>query len=75
MTADEAKAKWLEHIKGHQRLAKLSSRGRDIVVPDTTHYIQQIKPQAVLDAVEDVLAQASGNAPDNYTPVTQANKK
>lgn len=62
MTTAEASAKWAQHIEGHKRLAALSSQGRDIVVPDTTHYIQQIKPQVVIDAVDKVLVAARVNS-------------
>lgn len=58
MTSAAARSKWAEHIRGHQRLAALSSQGRDIVVPGATHYIQLIKPQVVIEAVDEVLKQA-----------------
>lgn len=46
--------------QGHDRLAKLSTRGRNRVVPGTSHYIQIIKPKAVISAVDEVIAQARG---------------
>jgi hypothetical protein len=45
---------------GHDRLAALSTRGTNIVVPDTTHYIQYDRPQAVIDAVKRALAEFRG---------------
>jgi len=47
---------------GHDRLAGLSSRGRNTVVPGTGHYIQVEQPDAVIDAVRDVVTavRASG---------------
>lgn len=62
LTSAEARAKWSEHIKGHQRLAALSSQGKDIVVPGTTHYIQQIKPWVVIEAVDELMEQIKKGA-------------
>lgn len=62
MTAAAARRKWAQHIEGHRRLAALSSRGKDIVVPRTTHNIQELQPQAVVKAIEDVLATIRGDA-------------
>jgi hypothetical protein len=42
---------------GHDRLAALSSRGSNTVVPASTHYIQIGQPQAVINAVLKVVAQ------------------
>jgi len=44
---------WIER---HQGLARMSSRGVHIVVPDTGHMIPGEKPDAVIDAVDQVLA-------------------
>lgn len=44
-----------ESLRGHEAIAKLSSNGADIVVPGTTHYIQFIKPEVVIDAVSQVI--------------------
>jgi pimeloyl-ACP methyl ester carboxylesterase len=46
----------------HDELAALSSRGVNRVVPGTTHFIQQIKPQAVIDAVDEVVDEVRGPA-------------
>ena len=37
---------------GHDRLAALSTRGSNIMVPGSGHYIQYDQPQAVIDAVK-----------------------
>jgi pimeloyl-ACP methyl ester carboxylesterase len=58
MTTGQARAKWAQHIEGHRRLAALSTRGKLIVVPHTTHYIQRLQPQAVVRAVAAMLAVA-----------------
>jgi pimeloyl-ACP methyl ester carboxylesterase len=47
-------------VAGHDRLAALSSRGSNIVVPDSGHYIQFDQPQAVIDAVTRALAEIRG---------------
>jgi pimeloyl-ACP methyl ester carboxylesterase len=46
----------------HDELAALSSRGVNARVPGANHFIQLTKPQAVLDAVAEVVreARASG---------------
>jgi hypothetical protein len=45
---------------GHERLAALSTRGTDTVVPDSTHYIQYDQPQAVIDAVKRAVNEIRG---------------
>lgn len=42
---------------GHDKLAALSSRGSNTVVPDSAHTIQHDQPQAVFDAVKTALAE------------------
>jgi hypothetical protein len=44
--------------KGHKAYAALSTRGVQRTVPGTTHYIQQIKPQVVIDAIAEVVDEA-----------------
>ena len=41
---------------GHDRIAALSSRGDNTIVPGARHYIQIDRPQAVIDAVRRVVA-------------------
>jgi pimeloyl-ACP methyl ester carboxylesterase len=41
----------------HEREARLSTRGRHIVVPDSGHWIQLDAPDAVVAAVADIVAQ------------------
>jgi pimeloyl-ACP methyl ester carboxylesterase len=52
---DKADAVWRA---GHDRIAALSTRGDNTVVPGAHHYIQIDKPQAVIDAVRRVVAVA-----------------
>lgn len=42
-------------MAGHDRLAALSSIGRNQVVPNTSHYIQFYQPQAVIEAIHEVV--------------------
>ncbi len=51
-----------EIARGHAELAALSTRGRQVRVPDTTHAIQQQRPQVVIDAVLAVVAEARAEA-------------
>jgi pimeloyl-ACP methyl ester carboxylesterase len=57
MTADQTAVAEQAWRAGHQRLAALSSRGSARVVPGTGHHIQIEQPQAVIDAVRQVIAQ------------------
>jgi pimeloyl-ACP methyl ester carboxylesterase len=45
-------------MQGHDQMAALSSRGQNHIVPGSGHFIQFEKPQAVIDAVEEVVAAA-----------------
>ena len=47
-----------EWRKAHDELAALSTRGSNRIVDGSTHGIQQVKPQAVIDAIDEVLDQA-----------------
>jgi hypothetical protein len=58
-----ASAAWeAEWNRAHDELAALSSRGVNVRVPGAHHYIQRIKPQVVIDAVEAVVAEARAGA-------------
>jgi pimeloyl-ACP methyl ester carboxylesterase len=46
----------------HDRLATLSTRGANRLVAGTSHYIQQIKPEAVIQAVDEAVDQARQDA-------------
>jgi pimeloyl-ACP methyl ester carboxylesterase len=46
---------------GHDRLAALSTRGSNTVVPNTGHYIQYDQPQAVIDAVTRAVTEIRGH--------------
>jgi hypothetical protein len=56
-----AKTFWRRYKKRwfarHEALAHLSSRGVHRVIEDSGHEIQLDKPQAVIDAVDEVLRQ------------------
>ena len=45
---------------GHDKLAALSTRGSNTVVPNSTHYIQYDQPQAVIDAVKRAVTEIRG---------------
>jgi pimeloyl-ACP methyl ester carboxylesterase len=45
-------------LAGHADLAKRSSRGRHEVIGQTGHFIQRDRPEAVIQAIADVIAQA-----------------
>jgi pimeloyl-ACP methyl ester carboxylesterase len=47
-----------EWERGHDEIAALSTRGVNRRVPDATHYIQYDQPQAVIDAVDEVVEAA-----------------
>jgi len=42
---------------GHDRIAALSSRGDNTIVPGALHYVQIDRPQAVIDAVRRVVSE------------------
>jgi len=48
--------------QGHDDFAALSSRGQNRVVEGSGHFIQFEKPQAVIDAVNEVVAKARRKA-------------
>jgi len=50
---------WME---AHDRIAALSSRGLNRVVPNATHHIQLSQPDAVIAAVNEVIAEARTRA-------------
>lgn len=47
-----AMAEW---IRGHELIARQSSLGRNVMVPDSSHFIQLERPDAVVRAVSDVV--------------------
>jgi len=48
----EYQAHWLA---GHQKLAARSTRGRWAIAPGSNHFIQKSNPQAVIDAIREVV--------------------
>lgn len=44
-------------VAGHDRLAALSTRGSNTLVPNSAHTIQHDQPQAVIDAIDKAIAQ------------------
>lgn len=56
--ADQAETEWRLWNGRHEELARLSSVGSNRVVQGANHYIQLDRPDAVVDAVREVLAQA-----------------
>ena len=59
-TAEQSVAMNRAWTAGNAKLAALSSRGIQIVVPDAAHYIQYDQPQAVIDAVKKVVTEVRG---------------
>jgi len=55
---DQLAAFHAEWESGHDQIAALSTRGVNRRVPDATHYIQYDQPQAVIDAVDEVVREA-----------------
>jgi pimeloyl-ACP methyl ester carboxylesterase len=49
-------------IAMHEALARLSSRGPHRIIKGSGHHIQLDKPQAVIDAVDEVLRQVHDEA-------------
>jgi pimeloyl-ACP methyl ester carboxylesterase len=57
--ADEISLKPLDGFRrGHDQMAAVSTRGVNRVVEGSSHFIQQIKPQAVIDAIDEVVDEA-----------------
>jgi pimeloyl-ACP methyl ester carboxylesterase len=50
----EVEAAWRA---GHERIAALSSRGENTIVPGALHYVQIHRPQAVIDAIRRVVTE------------------
>ena len=46
-----------ELLRGHDALAALSTKGANVVVPGTTHYIQLIKPDVVISTISQVVGE------------------
>jgi pimeloyl-ACP methyl ester carboxylesterase len=59
-TAQQSAAMNRAWMAGHEKLAALSTRDTDTVVPDSTHYIQYDQPQAVIDAVKRAVTEIRG---------------
>ena len=59
-TAEQSAAMNRAWKAGHDRLAALSTRGSNTVVPDSGHYIQYDQPQAVIDAVKRAVTEIRG---------------
>jgi pimeloyl-ACP methyl ester carboxylesterase len=57
VTAAENAAMEKAWMDGHDRLAHLSIRGSNMVVPNSGHYIELDAPGAVIDAVKKVVAE------------------
>jgi hypothetical protein len=53
----------VEQQENHQRLASLSARGKWQMVPDSTHLIGNSQPDAVADAVMEMLDAVKGERP------------
>lgn len=60
---------------GHAALAARSTRGRQIVVPGSDHYIQISQPQAVIDAVTGTIDEARAGRPADAAPAKSKGSK
>jgi pimeloyl-ACP methyl ester carboxylesterase len=49
-----------EWVRAHDALAALSTRGVNRTLPLTPHYVHQFAPQAVIDAIDEVVDEARG---------------
>ncbi|HEY3949248.1 alpha/beta hydrolase [Phenylobacterium sp.] len=58
MTAEEGVAMERLWNAMHDQIAALSARGSNRIVPGATHYIHDVRPQLVVDAVAEVVAAA-----------------
>jgi pimeloyl-ACP methyl ester carboxylesterase len=56
-TDDDLRAWTAAWRAGHDELAARSSRGRSVVVPNAGHFIQRDRPDAVIAAIEAVVAE------------------
>ena len=57
----EIPAEEAEWNKGHDELAALSTRGINARVPGSGHDMQHMKPQVVIDAIDQVIREARGS--------------
>jgi pimeloyl-ACP methyl ester carboxylesterase len=57
----EIPAEEAEWNKGHDELAALSTRGINARVPGSAHDMQHMKPQVVIDAIDQVIREARGS--------------
>jgi pimeloyl-ACP methyl ester carboxylesterase len=55
-TQDERYRRTLSWEGLHTRVAGMSTRGINVIVPNAGHYIQYDRPQVVIDAIKQVLA-------------------
>jgi hypothetical protein len=55
-TAEETEAVYKVWIAMHDEMAALSTKGVNRIVPGASHYIQYEKPEAVIAAVDEVVA-------------------
>jgi len=58
MTAEQGERMRAEWIAMQQERSQWSSRGRHVLVPDASHYVQFDRPDAVVQAVREVVGQA-----------------
>jgi pimeloyl-ACP methyl ester carboxylesterase len=63
----ELQAEW---SRMHDEIARLSTQGFNRLVPGATHYIHQDRPQAVVDAINEVIvaARKRDRSPERVTP-------
>jgi pimeloyl-ACP methyl ester carboxylesterase len=62
ITEEQAQAQKKMWLEMHQEEARWSTAGRQVVVPDASHYIQFDRPDLVIAAVAEVVAAVRGGA-------------
>jgi pimeloyl-ACP methyl ester carboxylesterase len=72
-TADENAAALQRWRAGHAALAARSSRGRFTIVPGSGHFIQKDAPEAVIDAIREVVMAVRARAPSGKAARSPSN--
>jgi pimeloyl-ACP methyl ester carboxylesterase len=62
-TPQEQQAAYNYWKQSHDKLAARSTRGQSIVVPNSSHFVQNDQPQAVIDAIRKVVDEVRTTSP------------
>jgi pimeloyl-ACP methyl ester carboxylesterase len=60
ITEEQAQAQKTMWLEMHQEETRWSTAGRQVVLPDASHYIQFDRPDVVISAVAEVVAAVRG---------------